>query len=75
MIVYIFQPYSKWKTQADNDSLYNTHLSLQHLYLWQGIQVGSRRWAILSVMKERNEEKARFSTISWDQETSSLREQ
>ncbi len=63
----------KWKTQADNDSLYNTP-PCYGIYICGKVFKWLKKMGGLSVMKERNEEKARFSTISLIR-ASSLREQ
>ena len=49
----------KWKTQADNDSLYNTP-PCYNIYICGKVFKWLKKMGGLSVMKERNEEKAKI---------------
>ena len=49
----------KWKTQADNDSLYNTP-PCYNIYICVKVFKWLKKMGGLSVMKERNEEKAKI---------------
>lgn len=59
MIVYRAPTMLKWKTQADNDSLYNTP-PCYGIYICGKVFKWLKKMGGLSVMKERNEEKAKI---------------
>ena len=54
----------KYKTQADADSLYNTP-PCYTIYICGKVFKWLKKMGGLEAMKEHNEKKARFFTISW----------